>query len=91
MPAPANERTTAKSLARTSEQTPPAKRAPSREKRVNVASWHDIAVKFQLEELMLKLGRERGRKVTLNELTAEAYNDIFKKYGLPEIAQERAQ
>ena len=58
---------------------------------MNVASWHDIAVKFQLEELMLKLGRERGRKVTLNELTAEAYNDIFKKYGLPEIAQERPE
>ena len=58
----------------------------SREGMTNIASWFPMAVKFQLDELQLRLSRERGKKVTLTQLQAEAYNDIFKKYGMAEIA-----
>lgn len=74
-----------------SKKTPLTKRntAPkksSRDGQTNIAAWFPIRVKFQLEELCLKKSRELGRKVTLRELQAECYNDLFKKYGLPEIA-----
>ena len=36
-------------------------------------------VRFQLDELRLAVSRDRGRKVTLMEILAEAYNDLFKK------------
>jgi len=62
---------------------------PSREGLTNIAAWFPMAVRFQLDELRLRLGRERKRKVTLGELQAEAYNDLFKKYGMAEIAPSR--
>ncbi|MEM7069244.1 MAG: hypothetical protein AAF478_10195 [Pseudomonadota bacterium] len=77
VPGPSNDR-----------QIKPAAKSPGREGQVNIASWHPMPVKFQLDELRLKLSRDRGKKVTLGQLQAEAYNDLFKKYGMAEIAQE---
>ncbi|MCP4698724.1 MAG: hypothetical protein GY862_18015 [Gammaproteobacteria bacterium] len=61
-------------------------RRTSREGQTNIAVWFPISVKFQLDELRLQVSRQRGRKVSLTELQAEAYNDLFKKYGMAEIA-----
>ena len=76
VPGPSNDRT----------PRPRTANRSSREGMTNIASWFPMAVKFQLDELQLRLSRERGKKVTLTQLQAEAYNDIFKKYGMAEIA-----
>ena len=67
-------------------ETPKAKSPSSRADMVNVSGWFPKTVKFELEELRLALSRERGRKVTLQEVLAEGLNDLFKKYGRPELA-----
>jgi antitoxin-like ribbon-helix-helix protein len=64
----------------------PQARRSSREGQTNIAAWFPMNVKFQLDELRLQVSRQRGRKVSLTELQAEAYNDLFKKYGMAEIA-----
>ena len=75
VPGPSNDRPRTQSAVR-----------EDRQGRANIAAWFPMPVKFQLEELRLQLSRKRGKKVTLGQLQAEAYNDIFKKYGLAEIA-----
>lgn len=61
-----------------------------RDGMVNIAAWFPLAVKFELEELRLKRSREIGRKITVQELMAEALNDLFKKHGRPELAPSRS-
>ena len=61
-------------------------RSPGRQGQSNISGWFDSSVKFTLEELRLKRQRELGRRVTVQELMGEAYNDLFKKYGFPEVA-----
>jgi len=53
---------------------------------VNIAAWFPVRVKFELEEIRLERSRKLGRKVTSQEILAEAYNDLFKKYGRAELA-----
>lgn len=53
---------------------------------VTVAGWFPMRVKFELEEIRLERSRKLGRKVTMQEIMAEAYNDLFKKYGRAELA-----
>ena len=60
--------------------------SPGRQGQSNISGWFDNPVKFTLEELRLKRQRELGRHVTVQELMGEAYNDLFKKYGFPELA-----
>ena len=57
-----------------------------RQGMVNIAAWFPIRVKFELEEIRLERSRKLGRKVTMQEIQAEAYNDLFKKYGRAELA-----
>lgn len=45
-----------------------------------------MAVKLNLDELRVARQRALGRRVTQQELLSEAYNDLFRKYGLPETA-----
>jgi hypothetical protein len=61
-------------------------KASSRDGQANIAGWFPMNVKFALQDLKAKRQRELGRTVTLSELQAEAYNELFKKYGMPEIA-----
>ncbi|MEM9128426.1 MAG: ribbon-helix-helix domain-containing protein [Pseudomonadota bacterium] len=70
---------------------PTANRAPGREGQTNISGWFDSSVKFTLEELRLKRQRELGRRVTIQELMGEAYNELFKKYGFPEVAPSGGQ
>lgn len=65
------------------------RRAPARERKVNVAAWFPPAVKYGLQELALERTRSVGQKVTLQDLMAEAFNDLFKKYGKAELAPDR--
>ena len=61
---------------------------PRKDRRgmVNIAAWFPVRVKFELEEIRLERSRKLGRKVTTQEIMAEAYNDLFKKYGRAELA-----
>jgi len=61
-------------------------RAPSRAGQTNISGWFDMPVKLKLDELRIARQRALGRRVTQQELLSEAYNDLFKKYGLPEMA-----
>ena len=65
-------------------------RAPSRAGQTNISGWFDMPVKLKLDELRVARQRALGRRVTQQELLSEAYNDLFKKYGLPEMAPSGA-
>ena len=45
-------------------------------------------MKWELQDLTSESSRALGRKVTVQELLAEALNDLLKKYGKPEIAPQ---
>jgi hypothetical protein len=66
-------------------------RAPSRAGQTNVSGWFDMPVKHTLEELRLARQKQLGRRVTIQEIMGEAFNDIFKKYGFPEVAPTRGK
>jgi len=57
-----------------------------RQGMANIAAWFPVRVKFELEEIRLERSRKLGRKVMMQEILAEAYNDLFKKYGRAELA-----
>ena len=60
--------------------TPTRRAGGSRQDRrgmVNIAAWFPVRVKFELEEIRLERSRKLGRKVTSQEILAEAYNDLF--------------
>ena len=59
---------------------------PSREGMENLTGYFPPAVKHQMMELCLQRRKETARKVTIQDLMAEALNDLFAKYGKPEIA-----
>ena len=68
----------------------PAARAPlprpDRQGKTNVTGYFPLAVKWQLQDLATARYRRLGRKVSQQDLIAEALNDLFKKEGMPEIA-----
>jgi hypothetical protein len=55
---------------------------PGRATKTNVTGYFDKAVKIQLKTIGLETGDR-----TIQELLAEALNDLFAKYGKPEIAK----
>lgn len=64
-------------------------RAPSRNGQTNISGWFDMPVKLKLDELRITRQSALGRRVTQQELLSEAFNDLFMKYGLPEMAPSR--
>lgn len=60
---------------------------PGRAAKTNVTGYFDKPVKWELQELATERSRVVGRRVTTQELLAEALNDLFKKYGKPELAR----
>lgn len=64
-------------------------RAPSRKNQKNISGWFDLPVKLTLDELRAHRQRQLGDTVTNQELLAEALNDLFKKYGFPEVAPSK--
>ena len=77
----------------TAANTPTLKtaRAPSRAGQTNVSGWFDMPVKHTLEELRLSRQKQLGRRVTIQEILGEALNDLFKKYGFPEVVPAREE
>lgn len=67
-------------------KTPAQGRAPSRTGQTNISGWFDMPVKLKLDELRIARQRALGRRVTQQEILSEAFNDLFKKYGLAEMA-----
>jgi len=59
---------------------------PGRDGMENLTGYFPPGVKDQLLMLAIRRKRETGARVTLQDLQAEALNDLFAKYGLPEIA-----
>ena len=59
---------------------------PDRAGKTNITGYFDKPVKWELQDLATERSRSLGRKVTAQELLAEALNDLFKKYGKAEIA-----
>ena len=59
---------------------------PDRAGKTNVTGYFDMPVKWELQDLATERSRQLRRKVTVQELLAEALNDLFKKYGKAEIA-----
>jgi hypothetical protein len=74
------------------EKPAPADRAdnpyyrPGRDGQTNLTGYFDPAVKYQLQELTIEQSKARQGRVTLQDLHAEMINDLFAKYGKPEIA-----
>jgi hypothetical protein len=73
---------------------PPSRVAPvrpDRENKTNITGYYDMPVKWELQDLATERSRRLGRKVTLQDLLAEAINDLFKKYGKAEIAVSKRE
>jgi hypothetical protein len=60
------------------------RRPPSREGQVNISSWLHGDFKSSLRLVQAR----RGGRATLQDLMAEALNDLFTKYDVPTIQQE---
>jgi hypothetical protein len=58
---------------------------PSRDGAENVTGYFPGPVKLQLMELSIERKRAVGHRVPIQDLLAEALNDLFAKYGKPEI------
>lgn len=58
---------------------------PDRANKTNLTAYFPKPVKWELQALALDRSRQRGRKVTLQDLLGEALNDLFKKYQRPEL------
>ena len=59
---------------------------PSRQGMENLTGYFPPAVKHLLMELTIERRKATVGKVTIQDLMAEALNDLFAKYGKPEIA-----
>jgi hypothetical protein len=59
--------------------------------KTNITGYFDKPVKWELQDLATERSRALGRKVTVQQLLAEALNDLFKKYGKPEIVPREFQ
>ncbi len=57
------------------------RRQPSRAKTVMIAGHFEADVSFAIHELCGKLTRQRGQRVTVQQVLAEALGDWFSKHG----------
>jgi hypothetical protein len=63
------------------EAAPPSRRRqPSRAKTVMIAGHFEADVSFAIHELCGKLTRQRGQRVTVQQVLAEALGDWFSKH-----------
>lgn len=56
-------------------------RQPGRAKTVMIAGHFDADVSFAVHELCGKLTRQKGQRVTVQQVLAESLNDWFIKHG----------
>lgn len=62
----------------------PLKRQSSRDGQVNVSAWMHPDFKVGLRLVQAR----KGAKAELQDLLAEALNDLFTKYNVPVVRQE---
>lgn len=55
---------------------------PGREGKTTLAAWVSKDGAFVFQELLLRLSRERGTRVTMQEAVTEAINDYGRKHGM---------
>jgi hypothetical protein len=67
-------------MAQTDQAQQTAKR-PDREGKSALAGWVATDGYFAVHELLLRLSRERGAKVTMQQAVVEAMNDYGRKHG----------
>jgi hypothetical protein len=60
------------------------KRPPSREGKANVAAWLKADFKSSLRLVQIR----KGQGVFIDDLIAEALNDLFRKYDVPTIQHD---
>ena len=60
---------------------PATRRQPSRTKTVMIAGHFEADVSFAIHELCGKLTRQKGQRVTVQQVLAEALGDWFSKHG----------
>jgi hypothetical protein len=60
---------------------PTKPRQPSRAKTVMIAGHFEADVSFAIHELCGKLTRQRGQRMTVQQVLAEALGDWFSKHG----------
>jgi hypothetical protein len=63
------------------EDAPPRRRQPGRAKTVMIAGHFDADVSFAIHEQCGRLTRQRGQRVTVQQVLAEALADWFAKHG----------
>jgi hypothetical protein len=63
------------------EDTPRRRRQPGRAKTVMIAGHFDADVSFAVHEQCGRLTRQRGQRVTVQQILAEALADWFTKHG----------
>ena len=71
----------------------PVKKKPraGRVNKTNITGYFDKIVKWELQEIATERSRKLERRVTLQDLLAEALNDLFKKYGKAEVASSNSE
>jgi hypothetical protein len=62
----------------------PATRQPSRAGQVNISAWLDRNYKSSLRLVQAR----KGGDAALQDLLAEALNDLFSKYDVPTVRQD---
>lgn len=55
---------------------------PSRANHTQVGAYVPMEAHWTLQELMIRKGRERGRKLTISEVVIEALRDYGIKHGV---------
>lgn len=65
----------------------PAEKGAGRAGKKYISGHFDPEVWAQLQEIIMKRTIAAQKKVSLQELLAEALNDLFKKHGKPPIAK----
>jgi hypothetical protein len=63
------------------EDAPRRRRQPGRAKTVMIAGHFDADVSFAIHEHCGRLTRQRGQRVTVQQVLAEALADWFTKHG----------
>jgi thiamine monophosphate synthase len=65
-------------------ETAPLTRQPSRAGQINISAWLNADFKTGLRLVQAR----KGASSTLQDLMAEALNDLFTKYNVPTVRQE---
>lgn len=68
--------------AKTTSGNAPSKKPPSREGKINVSAWLDPAYKRSLRMVQARTDKK------IEPLMAEALNDLFQKYDVPQIRED---